>query len=150
MKKVAALAFGILLLASCEKKKLKIPTIDPPPDPMPSLYDCHMGTIWNDSLTQSNLLGDWMMTKIYNPWLGLMPAENVMLSFIDDSTLVVTQDTIITNQRYHLELIDSNIYSIVTDSFNMYTNGRLMFCADSMECSNSFVDGLDYFYLKIK
>jgi len=147
MKKLSIIAFGVLLLASCEKKKLKVKPIDPPA-PIPSLYDCHQSTIWNDSSTKANLLGNWVMTKMFSPWVGVLPAENVMLSFVDDSTLIITQDTIVSTQHYHIEMQDSNIYSIVTNDFSAYTYGKLFFCADSMECSSSEMDGVDYFYRK--
>jgi len=152
MKKIfiGFISLVILSLFSCDKEEY-------PERPISELeiWNCYSQSVWDNNKINNELIGKWQWVysiNYWNPDKGWNTEnENTMIEFFNDSTLnLIVNNEIINTAKWTIAIKDVQLYGLVLDVSISQLYGRIIICEDILEFNNSYIDGSDNYFIKIK
>ena len=152
MKKtvIILISFLVLTIASCIKEEI----LERPLSQL-NIWNCYNQTTWNNNKITNELIGRWIWIYSENSWHPdegwETENENTVIEFINDSTLNVSvDDEIVNTAHWTLEIKDTDLYGLVLDKSISQLYGRILICGEIIEFNNSYIDGSDNYFKRIK
>lgn len=145
---IAVITTISILLFSCNKDKY-------PPIKYWNIWDCHHKETWDSSYIEAALIGEWEWEYVSCFWnpddANDDEFKGLTITFKPDNTLVVKENGRI-KQTSHWKIggIKDNIFEIAVDPPVRQLYGRTLICNDRVKFNNSYIDGCDNYFKKVK
>jgi hypothetical protein len=129
-------------------------TVNPPVDHS-DLLECYQKENW-DTLKMSNaLLGEWKWEYVSCFWFpeeaNAEDSKGLTVEFKSDHTLLVKQNGVTTQtSAWIIRKGSDTFYELEVSPFVAQLRGQIISCAPWLEFYDSYVDGCDHFYSKVK
>ncbi len=141
---------SFIFIISCDKEELSNR-----PMSQAAIWDCYNKSSWNDTQIREELIGQWRWIYTENFWVPEegrnTENEKMEIAFFRDSTLLVTlNDKAIFTTGWKVVPEDGDLYGLALDSAFSQLYGRILICADIVEFNNSYIDGSDNYFKRIK
>ena len=134
----------LLILISCKQKE------NPPVD-QSDFWTCHHESTWDSLTTQNTLIGEWNWESVTCPRMieggSTEDYTGLSVEFKSDQTLDLKQEGVITQtSSWHLVEGQEGLFTLTIEPPVYQLNGRILFCKQQVEFSNSYLDGCDLFF----
>ena len=134
----------LIFLIACSKKDNS--STDPN-----NFWTCHHETTWDSLATQNTLIGEWNWEYLTCPRFSENPNNEefngLSIEFKADLTLDVKQNgAFVSSSNWQVVEREEDLFGLVVDPPVDQLNGRIFFCKEEVEFSNSYVDGCDHFF----
>ena len=120
------------------------------------IWECYNNTQWSEVKIKKELIGKWkwVYTENYwNPDKGRNTEnENTLLELLSDSTLnVIVNGKLEHTTQWIVSHRDGTLFGLELDSsITTLVLGRILICKDNVLFNNSYIDGSDNYFIKIK
>ena len=142
--------FFLVLVAACDE------TVINQSSAVPDFWEEHHQQRWNEHTTNQQLLGSWKWTYYSCCPESLAPIdhankemEEVVFQFEPGLLTVLRHGFIEQQASWYIELIDGDLYGLVTEPMIENTRGRILFAEGWVQFNDSYVDGADNIFQKV-
>ncbi len=144
------LLFSLFIFMNWCDKNDKLPPIE-----THEMWDCHTERERDKSEIYNFLVGEWEWEYVNYGWYpdgDYTENEGMVVNFNADGTAVVQEDGKITaNLTWELtDGFEANLYDIDTEPFFRPLTGIVLTCGNRFIFYNSFVDGNDHYFTRVK
>lgn len=151
IKSILLLLFLGIIINSCSKEKI-------PERPMSQndIWACYNNSEWNKLKIREKLIGSWKWIYTECFWFPENAKntenENIQIDFLSDSTLnVIVDGKRMSSTKWTVITEDTKFYGIELDSnVTHLLSGRIFICDEIVEFNDSYIDGADNYFKKIK
>ncbi len=151
IKNILFLLFLGIIINSCSKEKI-------PERPMSQndIWACYNNSEWNKLKIREKLIGSWKWIYTECFWFPENAKntenENVQIDFLSDSKLnVIINGKLMSSTKWTVIAEDTKFYGIELDSnVTHLLSGRIFICDEIVEFNDSYIDGADNYFKKIK
>ena len=151
IKSILLLLFLGIIINSCSKEKI-------PERPMSQndIWACYNNSEWNKLKIREKLIGSWKWIYTECFWFPENAKntenENIQIDFLSDSTLnVIVDGKLMSSTKWTVITEDTKFYGIELDSnVIQLLSGRIFICGEIVEFNDSYLDGCDEYFKKIK
>ncbi|HRD08341.1 MAG TPA: hypothetical protein PK037_12265 [Saprospiraceae bacterium] len=138
----------LLLIVACSK------TVGPPVDHA-DLWDCYQKESWDTLKISNALIGEWKWEYVSCFWVpeeaNSEDHKGLNIEFKPDRTLVVKQNGVETQtSTWKVRKGTDNFYELEANPFVGQLRGQIISCDPWLELYDSYIDGCDQFYSKVK
>jgi hypothetical protein len=117
------------------------------------MYNCYQESEWDAVKIKNTLLGKWEWEYIscvfFQDNSRYVHDEELFIEFREDSTLIVTQHSvIIQNSSWHVIDVGNGLFKILEDPHVDQLFGRIIICNERVKFSGVDVDGCDNYFIK--
>ena len=117
---------------------------------MQRLWDCNTSQHFDPAKLAAKLAGSWKWTSCSSGTDSRPANKNVIVTFTSGKFSVTENSTVITRGNWHLKKIDQEILGLDMDTASTYLYGRILLCEDQLLFNDSYIDGGDYYFTRIK
>lgn len=146
---ICCVLFIAAAMLKCEQK-----TAERRHPELQQLWECYNQSEWTADSLNTQLTGQWKWFYVESPWVaeGLFTEEeNFVVEFSGDSTLYVladghVQDTV----HYSLEPENGGNYKLSLHHGVQHLYGFIVLCEDVLVFNDSYRDGTDDYFYRVK
>ncbi len=125
------------------------------PISMMDMFKCHQQLEWDSLSITNELIGRWDWQFVGCFWTpendNNTQYSDLSIQFNNDNTLnVINNGIAMQTSNWVVTHGDSPAYKIVTEPRVKNLDGRIWFCDDLLEFNNSYRDGCDNIFKKVK
>ena len=138
---LASLSF-VFQIQSCKK--------DPSTDITQRLWDCNASQHFDSTKLATSMLGSWQWTESFSESI-IKADKNIKVVFTSSGTFTVTEDASVKTQgKWGLKIVDSGILGLTMDNSSEFLYGRILLCGDKILFNDSYRDGGDNLFTRVK
>lgn len=118
-----------------------------------SIWKCYFNQNYDSAKLARDLIGTWKLNlqACYETGKTIETQNDVQVAFTSPTEFSVTEDGIILAQgTWKLKNYDGELMGLELSQTSTYTHGRILICDNQLLLENSFVDGCDNKFQRIK
>src|SRR5690349_17763303 len=136
------LVFSIGFLC-CKKERINLQ----------AFWDCHNALHLDSAAISSRIQGTWSWQSQHCYWgpSFQLPGKSTKVTFYSNHKYSVQDEShIVTEGDWQLELVDNPLYGLQLSPPVDFLYGRILFCDDQLLLNDSYIDGCDNLFKRVK
>jgi hypothetical protein len=114
------------------------------------LWDCNASQHYDSTKLAGKLIGSWQWSEMSSEGVSKPKDKNVTVTFTSGKFSVAENFTVVTRGNWQLKKVDNDILGLSMDTPSVFLYGRILICDDEVLFNDSYIDGADNFFSRIK